>query len=171
MDLDKIVKLLTTDFNQTIRIIDNEFGRAKGNTEIGISANWYGRNAIFSFSMNDLNSYKLGIEPLSEWRFKIKTTCECLVCKKILEIEGDDRNSTIPMVYSGIACRADGNYGSTIFDPIDKQEFLRFFICDECLKERAGLVEHFEVKHKVETCTITKFNAIIEAEERDHPQE
>lgn len=59
----------------------------------------------------------------------------CIKCHKLLEpaFEGGTRQP-----YGGLAVRAYGAYGSTIFDPMD-DTYLEFVICDTCLGFAAGM--------------------------------
>lgn len=50
----------------------------------------------------------------------------CLVCDKELEF---DNNFT----YGATIWKSNGNYGSTVFDPLHGNEHLEAFVCDECL--------------------------------------
>ena len=56
----------------------------------------------------------------------------CLVCGKTLvqEMPG------YPAPGDGVLCTTSGNYGSTVFDPMDGER-LRFNVCDECLTAAA----------------------------------
>lgn len=62
----------------------------------------------------------------------------CVICEVKLTLACGDAVTTafnpraIPPVSGGVTCRVDGNYGSTAFDPTGG-DFLRFFMCDECL--------------------------------------
>jgi hypothetical protein len=54
----------------------------------------------------------------------------CIICgiplKNVWE-EADNQPS------DGVACTTNGNYGSTVYDPVMTAEFLEFNICDPCL--------------------------------------
>jgi hypothetical protein len=45
--------------------------------------------------------------------------------------------------HGALECRAYGNYGSTIYDPIDSRTYLRFTVCDGCMGDlaRKGLIQ------------------------------
>jgi hypothetical protein len=65
----------------------------------------------------------------------------CFVCDKNLgaAMTGDDCGPEIPpsgatVWYTG------GNYGTTVFDPMNSNKRLEAYVCDECLKERAARV-------------------------------
>lgn len=54
----------------------------------------------------------------------------CIICgHRLRNVTQDVENQP----EEGIACISHGNYGSTVFDPMDGT-FLEFNICDECLK-------------------------------------
>lgn len=59
----------------------------------------------------------------------------CICCKKKLDtaIPKEVQDGNTP--YGATIFAARGNYGSTVFDPFDGNEFLVVNICDECLKE------------------------------------
>ena len=63
----------------------------------------------------------------------------CIVCNKRLRNCDPEWLHNQPV--DGTTCRTYGNYGSTVFDPLD-HSFLTFSVCDECLREkgRAGKV-------------------------------
>jgi len=64
-------------------------------------------------------------------------TIPCFICDKCLELdlefEKDEDSLNLHPVYGGLWFRATGNFGSTIFDPILKEEELRIVICDKCV--------------------------------------
>ena len=64
---------------------------------------------------------------------------KCIKCRKSLDEIGENHPG------GGIACHSHGNYGSTVFDSIFGEEYLMFFICDECLEASK---EHILVKYK-----------------------
>lgn len=47
----------------------------------------------------------------------------------------------------GVYLRTHGNYGSTVFDSIFKEEFLEMYICDPCLLAKVDSIFHFS-QHK-----------------------
>lgn len=53
----------------------------------------------------------------------------CLVCDKTLRRAFQDYEA---QPNDGVLCSTNGNYGSTIFDPMDGSELV-FNICDDCL--------------------------------------
>ncbi len=52
----------------------------------------------------------------------------CLVCGKRLESVNDELQP-----YDGVICLTGGNYGSTVFDPMNGSTALYFVLCDQCL--------------------------------------
>ncbi len=61
----------------------------------------------------------------------------CLKCDKELEAafgEGDDYPPSEAVIFY-----AQGNYGSTVFDPMDGSS-LKIYICDDCLSKAADKV-------------------------------
>lgn len=63
-------------------------------------------------------------------------TCPCFICGKSLETPAHDNPTTWSPVMDGLWFRAYGNFGSTVFDPISGEHFLRICICDKCILER-----------------------------------
>jgi hypothetical protein len=67
----------------------------------------------------------------------------CIVCDE--QVPGwpveylDDYSETYPL--GGTVFRAYGNYGSTIFDPMDGS-FIEIVICDSCLKRKFDSAYH-----------------------------
>lgn len=57
----------------------------------------------------------------------------CLICGCPLERAFDGFEA---QPNDGVMCETSGNYGSTVFDPMDLSE-LAFNICDDCLVEKA----------------------------------
>jgi hypothetical protein len=57
----------------------------------------------------------------------------CIICGKTLRNAFEDAEN---QPEHGVAVTTPGNYGSTVFDPMDGN-FLEFTVCDECLV-RAG---------------------------------
>lgn len=64
------------------------------------------------------------------------TTLPCIVCKKPLPpaFEGPEADTNQP--YGGTTFHAHGQYGSTVFDPMDNQG-LEINVCDPCLVKAA----------------------------------
>jgi hypothetical protein len=77
---------------------------------------------------------------------------KCLVCERDLEIEKDIKytGSSIPIVYDATIWRSYGNYGSKLFDPLNKIEFLEACVCDSCLIKKKNLIYHIHVKKREE---------------------
>jgi hypothetical protein len=57
----------------------------------------------------------------------------CIICGCPLERAFDDYEA---QPSDGVMCSTSGNYGSTVYDPMDLSE-LAFNICDDCLVEKA----------------------------------
>jgi len=67
----------------------------------------------------------------------------CLICEKA--IEADDvavRDATI--------WTSRGNFGSTVYDPVDGGSYLEALLCDECLRRKKGLIEEVVVRQVTE---------------------
>lgn len=60
-----------------------------------------------------------------------KQSFPCLICGRILLREMDDYEAQPD---SGVMCSTSGNYGSTVFDPMNGER-IYFNICDECFKK------------------------------------
>lgn len=74
----------------------------------------------------------------------------CVSCGKVLssELRRQGLNSFIPM--GGLVLRSHGNYGSRVFDPIDKDIYLQLYLCDDCAKtKRDHILLIQEHKHNV----------------------
>jgi len=72
---------------------------------------------------------------------------KCLVCLE--EVKQDEHGSFLDALY----CTTNGNYGSTIFDPMDflrgeEREFLAFVIHDKCIIQRGEHVDHVLLKRR-----------------------
>lgn len=63
-------------------------------------------------------------------------TLRCICCEKILTPVG---GSDLPWYQpeDGIVCDTFGNYGSSVFDSLTREESVRFFVCDKCLVKKA----------------------------------
>lgn len=71
----------------------------------------------------------------------------CFRCDKVLESVFDDETE---QPYEATSFYSFGQYGSTVFDPMNNFESLKVDICDACL------VAHKEkVKHLIKTTTVT----------------
>jgi hypothetical protein len=58
----------------------------------------------------------------------------CFVCNKKLESSwGEPFNDYTNTPHAGTIFTSHGNYGSTVFDPMDAPEDLEITICDTCL--------------------------------------
>jgi len=54
-------------------------------------------------------------------------------------------------VYGGLIFRANGNFGSTVFDPITEDKRLIIYVCDECVVnniDKVDLIYDIENKTK-----------------------
>ena len=74
-------------------------------------------------------------------------TTRCFRCDKEMKVERDDDGHMVVMLGNGLFFQADGNYGSTIFDPshgVPKRlrEFLEIVVCDDCIKSNQNQVDH-----------------------------
>ena len=71
----------------------------------------------------------------------------CVCCDKRLTAVG---GSEVPWYQpeDGVVCDTIGNYGSAVFDSLSGVESLRFFVCDECLLEKARHAFVFQVGKK-----------------------
>ncbi len=58
----------------------------------------------------------------------------CIICGTALKNVWEDAEN---QPGDGVACITEGNYGSTVYDPVLSGEFLEFNVCDVCLV-RAG---------------------------------
>ena len=57
---------------------------------------------------------------------------KCIVCDK--ELEEKD------YVHGGIPCFSHGAYGSKEYDPMSEDDFLEFYVCDECLVKKGDSI-------------------------------
>lgn len=75
---------------------------------------------------------------------------KCFVCDKQLREEDVPVNENVEcigIIHDAVVCRTYGNYGSTVFDPMNS-DFLEFYICDVCLINRRDKVTHVHVGRK-----------------------
>lgn len=65
----------------------------------------------------------------------------CIICQTL------PYKDKFGIVHDTLEFRSYGNYGSTVYDPIDNRTFLRVNICDKCVKElsRKGMVDEATV--------------------------
>jgi hypothetical protein len=54
----------------------------------------------------------------------------CIICGTPLKNVWEDAENQPD---GGVACITEGNYGSTVYDPVMTGEFLEFNLCDPCL--------------------------------------
>lgn len=88
----------------------------------------------------------------------------CIVCGKNVELSKARGPNNWAATSTGVVAHAAGNYGSTLFDPMDVgrvSEFLRIVICDDCLEARSSRVQYVKAvsqSHKIEeTKTFTDY--------------
>lgn len=64
-------------------------------------------------------------------------SCICMCCNNVLVAEPSDNPTDYFPVYDGLIFRSNGNFGSTIFDPMParRKEMLQVIICDKCIKK------------------------------------
>lgn len=63
---------------------------------------------------------------------------DCFKCGKELESIFPDKFQA----YAGTQFISYGHYGSTLFDPMNENEYIEIVICDKCLSENANNVSH-----------------------------
>ena len=89
------------------------------------------------------NKKSLSINPEIFKKVKMNKKFVCVICDKQLKEYGKskktDNTDVIPALENAIVCRSWGNFGSSIYDPMPLQheEFLEFYICDNCCKKKA----------------------------------
>lgn len=66
-------------------------------------------------------------------------TKRCLLC------EGQIQTDAISVCAATI-WHSSGNYGSGVYDPIDRNTFLEAYVCDDCLQRKKGLIEEVVVE-------------------------
>lgn len=73
----------------------------------------------------------------------------CILCDKELEFDCEDifdqETYYIPSINNALVCESVGNYGSTIFDSLDEDEVLQFYICDDCAQRKADKIRYFKI--------------------------
>lgn len=76
----------------------------------------------------------------------------CIVCGKMLtpSIQGTDF-----LPGGGLVFESSGNFGSSIWDPMDSGKKLRVFICDDCILKKQGHIYQLDIKkqHSIEIIT------------------
>lgn len=63
----------------------------------------------------------------------------CIICGKTLKLEsGQDEKDPAAMwgILNGLEIRIYGGYGSSEYDPISNNTYLKAAICDKCFAER-----------------------------------
>lgn len=68
----------------------------------------------------------------------------CFCCGRELEAEPRDNPMVLSGLYNALWFRSNGNYGSTVFDPLTDslEELLQIVICDCCIKAKIKEVEY-----------------------------
>jgi len=67
---------------------------------------------------------------------------KCFVCGNELGTSESADPTVLTAVDGGLWFRAYGNYGSTVFDPMPDDGFLRIAICDQCIRNNTGSIGH-----------------------------
>lgn len=80
---------------------------------------------------------------------------KCFVCSKDLEPcwEGSDAQFNDAIMFT-----ARGNYGSSVYDPVDSRRSLLINICDACLVERRDHVLEATEDRPIPTVAFTSWN-------------
>lgn len=97
----------------------------------------------------------------------------CISCDKTLEKDPHGSDFTgqdvIPSIYGAVIFRGTGNYGSTVYDPMDGGHFLEVYLCDECILKKAEKIFHITSERKREEVTLVQnFNDYRERETKQH---
>ena len=90
----------------------------------------------------------------------------CISCDKDVEFDHKGEvDNCIPSINSGLWCRARGNYGSSIYDPMDSygDEFLAFILCDECAVKKQDNIIHAKLKAKLVEYDSTTLRGMMES--------
>jgi len=74
---------------------------------------------------------------------------ECLICGKLLTLDGigDEQTNPYAPPLDATVWRSDGNYGTELYDPCCgwspnmESEHLEAYICDACLRKRKAKVQ------------------------------
>lgn len=85
---------------------------------------------------------------------------KCFVCGKELKMpwyDEKDEQTTIQPLDDGLWFRSTGNYGSTIFDPMDEQ-YLEISICDKCILDKKDEVKHIHNIRRKSTSEANPFS-------------
>jgi hypothetical protein len=92
----------------------------------------------------------------------------CIVCSKKLDCDCDSMEC--PM--GGTGFTATGNWGSTVFDPLDEKvghspisTTLHTVICDECLREKAHFVHQKKQAKEFVTKEVRSFRSVLKENE------
>lgn len=86
----------------------------------------------------------------------------CFCCEKSLKSDSDSFQS-VPL--NATAWETNGNYGSSIFDPMGDDR-LEIYICDDCLRKKSKFAYFFKVKTKKEYTDVSKFNLRLKEDDK-----
>jgi hypothetical protein len=81
---------------------------------------------------------------------------QCFVCGKAMQpsccqsCARNPREIALLPPNGGTTWESDGNYGSTVWDPINETAYLHIVICDECLKAGSHRVRFLRKQSKIE---------------------
>lgn len=83
-----------------------------------------------------------------------KPSLPCIICENVL-VECFEHDDTFIQPSNGLVCSTTGNYGSTVYDPVEMNPArLLFNICDDCFHakaERGFVYETFIVTKTTQT--------------------
>ena len=75
----------------------------------------------------------------------------CFRCGKNMKVGRDENGYMDKMISDGLFFQAEGNYGSTVFDPSNEftnaREFLEIVICDDCVRKHQNCIDHVREKY------------------------
>jgi hypothetical protein len=100
---------------------------------------------------------------------KILPTAPCFVCNKELQYEHMSKENPASrcFLYDGLWFDATGNFGSTIYDPIMGNDFLRIAICDKCVMKKKKQVKHIHSRTSKHSSKIETFAEYDERERQE----
>lgn len=87
-------------------------------------------------------------------------TRNCFVCNKPMK-DSVDYKIKHPIDYppdDGMRFTTHGNFGSTVFDPVFRPDYLEITVCDKCVKERITRV--IKYTRKDDDCEITNIKML-----------
>ena len=88
-----------------------------------------------------------------------EASVRCFHCDKEMKIRRDVDGRMIVMESNGLFFKSSGNYGSTIFDPINCEIYLEIVMCDDCVSEKTHLVDLVKVTSHRTDHAVKIFNA------------